>query len=195
MWRRVAGGLGTSQQQVLFDRVRPLLLPGKGKGGPKPGANELAEMWRAVASFERLDPKVKTQLGEALVKHARRGPVPTFVFWSLTRIGARVLLYGPLNGVLHPETIGPWIDGLLGFQPGHDSETRDWAFCVAQLARRTGQRALDIDDGRRKEVLTVLSGLVIPPAWPRMVAEVVAPEGADQAQLFGESLPIGLRIL
>jgi hypothetical protein len=195
MWRRVAGGLGSAQQQVLFDRCRPLLLPSKGKGAPKPGANELAEMWRSVASLERLDPKVKTQLGDALVKHTRRKPVPTYLFWSLTRIGARVLLYGPLNTVLHPEIVGPWIDALVGFQPGHESETRDWAFCLAQLARRTGQRALDIDDGRRNAVLTVLKTLDIPPAWPRMVAEVVAPEGAEQAQLFGESLPIGLRIV
>jgi hypothetical protein len=195
MWRRVAGGLGAPQQQVLFDRVRQLLLPGKGKGAAKPGANELAEMWRAVASLERLDPKVKTQLGEALVKQARRGPVPTYVFWSLTRIGARVLLYGPLNAVLHPETVGPWIDSLVEFKPGHESETRDWAFCLAQLTRRTGQRALDNDDGRRAAVLAVLQALNIPPAWRQMVDEVVAPEGADQAQLFGESLPIGLRIL
>ena len=39
MWRRVAGGLSSPQQQVLFDRARPLLLPGKGKGAAKPGAN------------------------------------------------------------------------------------------------------------------------------------------------------------
>ncbi len=194
MWRRVAGGLSGPQQQVLLDRVRPLLLPGRGKAAAKPGANELAEMWRAVASLERLDPKVKTHLGEALVKQARRGPVPTYVFWSLTRIGARVLLYGPLNAVLHPETVGPWIDALVGFQPGHQSEIRDWAFCLAQLTRRTGQRALDTDDGRRTAVLAVLRGLDIPPAWRRMVEEVVAPEGSDQAQLFGESLPIGLKL-
>jgi molecular chaperone DnaK (HSP70) len=194
MWRRVAGGLGGPQQQVLFDRSRPFLLPGKGKATAKPGANELAEMWRAVASLERLDPKVKTQLGEALVKLTRRAPVPTYVFWSLTRVGARVLLYGPLNAVLHPDTVGQWIDALVGFTPGHESETRDWAFCLAQLARRTGQRALDIDDERRKAVLTTLGGLDVPPAWPRMVEEVVVPEGAEQAQLFGESLPIGLRL-
>jgi hypothetical protein len=195
MWRRIAGGLGAPQQQVLFDRARPLLLPAKGKAVAKPGANELAEMWRAVASLERLDPKLKTQLGDALLRQARRGPVPTYVFWSLTRLGARMLFHGPLNSVLHPETVGPWIDALVGFQPGHESETRDWAFCLAQLARRTGQRALDIDDGRRKAVLAVLAGLDIPPAWRRMVEEFVAPEGAEQAQLFGESLPIGLRIV
>jgi hypothetical protein len=194
MWRRVAGGLGSPQQQVLFDRCRPFLLPGKGKAVAKPGANELAEMWRAVASLERLDPKLKTQLGEALVKLTRRPPVPTYAFWSLTRLGARVLFYGPLNAVLHPETVGGWIDALVGFEPAHQSEMRDWAFCLAELARKTGQRALDIDDGRRKAVLAVLGGVDVPPAWRRMVEEVVMAEGAEQAQLFGESLPIGLRL-
>src|SRR5262249_6559053 len=31
MWRRVAGGLSTAYQQTLFDRLRPFLLPGRGK--------------------------------------------------------------------------------------------------------------------------------------------------------------------
>jgi hypothetical protein len=194
MWRRVAGGLSTPYQQTLVDRVRPFLLPSKGKAVAKPGANELAEMWRAAASLERLDPKLKAQLGEALLKQVRKSPVPTYAFWSLTRLGARVLLYGPLNAVLHPETVGPWIDALVGFQPGNDSETRDWAFCLAQLARRSGQRALDVDEGRRRAVLAALRGVAVPAAWPRMVEEFVAAQGADQAQLFGESLPIGLRL-
>jgi molecular chaperone DnaK (HSP70) len=194
MWRRVAGGLSAAQQQVLFDRARPFLLPGKGKGAAKPGANELAEMWRAVASMERLDSKIKIPLGEALVKQVRRSPAPTYVFWSLTRIGARVLFYGPLNAVLHPETVGGWIDQLIAFQPGHESETRDRAFCLAELARRTGQRALDLDEERRAHLLTVLKETDVPEAWRRMVEEVVASEGAEQARMFGESLPIGLRL-
>jgi actin-like ATPase involved in cell morphogenesis len=194
MWRRVAGGLTTPHQQVLLDRVRSLLLPSKGKGVTRPAANEFAEMWRTIASLERLDPKIKTQLGEALLKLTRRSPVPTYAFWSLTRIGARVLLYGPLNTVLHPETVGPWIDALVGFEPGNESETRDWAFCLVQLCRRTGQRALDVDEGRRKAVLAVLKGLDVPAAWLRMVEEVVHAEGAEQARLFGESLPIGLKL-
>ena len=105
-----------------------------------------------------------------------------------------MLLYGPLNAVLHPETVGPWIDALVGFQPGNESEMREWAFCLAQLARRSGQRALDVDESRRQAVLAVLRGLAIPAAWRRMVEEVVDTEGAERAQLFGESLPIGLRL-
>jgi len=194
MWRRVSGGLTAPLQLTLFDRARPFLLPGKGKAATKPGANELAEMWRAAASLERLDVRHKTALGEVLLKQVRRSPAPTYAFWSMTRLGARVLLYGPLNAVVHPETVGNWLDALVGFESGHESEARDWAFCLAQLARRSGQRALDVDDARRSAVLAVLRTLPVPESWPRMVEEVVAGEDAEQSQLFGESLPIGLRL-
>src|SRR5205807_6141151 len=136
--------------------MRPALLPGKGKGGPRPGANELAEMWRAAASFERLEVKHKEALGAVLLKQLRRSPVPTYGFWSLTRLGARALLYGPLNAVVHHEVVEGWLDAILGFEPGNQSERLAWAFCLSQLARRTGQRALDIDDSHRRTVLTLL---------------------------------------
>jgi hypothetical protein len=190
----VAGGLNASLQQALFDRLRPALLPGKGKAGFKPGANELAEMWRAAASLERLDVKHKEALGQTLLKLLRRSPVPTYGFWALTRLGARVLLYGPLNAVVHHQTVEHWLDALLAFEPGHASERLAWAFCLTQLARRTGQRALDVDDSHRQSVLTVLRTMSVPPHWPGMVEEVSELEGEEQNQMFGESLPIGLRL-
>jgi molecular chaperone DnaK (HSP70) len=195
MWRRVAGGLNAPLQQDLFNRLRPALLPGKGKGTPKPQANELAEMWRAAAGLERLEVKHKEALGEALLKPLRRSPVPTYAFWALTRLGARVLLYGPLNAVVHPQVVQGWLDAILSFQPGNQSERLGWAFCLAQLARRSGQRALDIDDSHRLSVLSVLRGIEVPEHWPRMVEEVSELERDEQSQMFGESLPIGLRLL
>jgi hypothetical protein len=193
MWRRVAGGLNASLQNTLFTRLRPVLLPGKGKGS-KPGANELAEMWRAAAGLERLDVKVKEQLGETALKTARRSPSPPHAFWSLTRLGARVLLYGPLNGVVHPQVTERWIDALAAFEPGNESERLGWAFCLAQLARRSGQRAIDVDDSHRRTVLTVLRALKVPSHWTQMVEEVTELEADEQSQLFGEALPIGLRL-
>jgi hypothetical protein len=195
MWRRVAGGLNAQLQATLYNRLRPTLLPSKGKGGPKPSANELAEMWRAAASLERLDLKQKEALGEALLRQVKRSPVPTYAFFALTRLGARVLLYGPLNAVLHPQVVQPWLDALLPFGPGHESERLAWAFCLTQLARRSGQRALDVDDSHRKSVLTVLNSQSVPAHWVRMVEEVTELEGEEQSQMFGESLPIGLRLL
>jgi hypothetical protein len=191
----VAGGLTSALQHALSERLRAVLLPSKGKTGVRPGSNELAEMWRAAASLERLDVKHKEALGQTLLKPLRRSPVPTYGFWALTRLGARVLLYGPLNAVVHHQIVERWLDALLPFEPGHPSERLSWAFCLTQLARRTGQRALDIDDSHRQSVLTVLRSLSIPAHWMRMVEEVSELEGEEQSQMFGESLPIGLRLV
>src|SRR5205085_6883351 len=113
MWRRVAGGLSAQYQATLYNRLRPVLLPAKGKAVYKPGANELAEMWRAAASLERLDVKQKELLAQALLKSLKRSPVPTHGFFALTRLRARVLLYGPLNAVVHHALAQAWLDAIL----------------------------------------------------------------------------------
>ena len=122
--------------------------------------------------------------------------MPTYGFWALTRLGARVLLYGPLNARRSPAgRRGRGSTQLLPFEPGNDSEQNGWAFCLAQLARQTGQRALDVDDATRARVLDKLRSLRVPAQWPEMVERVVDMEAGDRGQLFGESLPIGLRLI
>jgi hypothetical protein len=195
MWRRVAGGLSTAIQNTLMNRLRPILLPVKGKAVTKPGANELAEMWRAVASLERLDVKTKEALSATVLRQVAKSPVPTHGFWALTRIGARTLFYGPMNLVVHPQVVEVWLEQLLTFHPANDSEKNGWAFCMANLSRMTGQRALDIDEAVRHRVLERLRGVKVPGHWVEMVEKVVETEAADRGQLFGESLPIGLRLI
>jgi hypothetical protein len=195
MWRRVSGGLNAPLQATLYNRLRPALVPSKGKAAPKPPPNELAEMWRAAASLERLDVKQKEMLGQALLKPLKRSPVPTYGFFALTRLGARVLIYGPLNAVVHPQVAQTWLDSILSFEPGHESERLAWAFCLTQLARRSGQRALDVDDSHRQRVLTALQSQRVPEHWARMVEEVAELEGEEQSQMLGDSLPIGLRLV
>jgi hypothetical protein len=194
MWRRVAGGLNTALQQALFTRLRPALLPAKGKAFSRPPANEYAEMWRAAASLERLDAKTKEALGATLLRDAKKSPVPVYAFWALTRLGARVQLYGPLNTVVHSDVVEDWIEQLLPFTPGNESEKNGWLFCLSQLARQSGLRAVDVSDLARNRVLGVLRTHPGPPAWKRMVEEVVAAEAEEASRLFGESLPIGLRL-
>ncbi|MFO0935975.1 MAG: Hsp70 family protein [Gemmataceae bacterium] len=194
MWRRLAGGLNTALQQSLFAKLRPTLLPAKGKAFSRPHPNEYAEMWRAAAALERIDARTKQNLAESLLKQIQKPPVPTYAFWSLTRLGARVPLYGPLNGVVHPDIVAGWLTQLLAFSPANEGEKMGWGFCLAQLARLSGMRAVDISDHLRRDVAKQLHAAGVPPAWPRMVEEIVKPEGDDQNRLFGESLPIGLRL-
>jgi hypothetical protein len=193
MWRRVAGGLGTPLQNTLYSRLRPVLLPKA--NAARPPANEYTEMWRAAAGLERLDLKAKEQLGEAALKTCRRPPTPPHAFFALTRLGARVLLYGPLNSVLHPQVVQKWIDALLPFEPSHQSERLAWTFCLTQLARKSGQRAIDIDDSHRLHVLNILNAQKVPSHWIRMVEDVVELDSDEQSQMFGEALPMGLRLL
>ncbi len=129
-----------------------------------------------------------------LLRQLAKSPVPTYAFWSLTRLGARSLLYGPMNAILHPQIVEGWLDQMVSFSPGNDSEKNAWAFCLSQLARLTGQRALDIDDAQREAVLKVLRTLTIPANWVKMLEEVVETEGAERSQMFGDSLPIGLKL-
>lgn len=194
MWRRVAGGLNAALQQQLFSRLKPALLPAKGKQYTRPPANEFAEMWRAAASLERLDAKTKEALGAAALRECKKAPVPTYAFWALGRFGARVQLYGPLNSVVHPDVVEQWIEELLPFAPGNDSEKNGWLYCLSQLARQSGLRAVDVSDLTRTRVLSVLREHPGPAAWKRAVEEVVATEGEERSRMFGESLPIGLRL-
>jgi uncharacterized protein YjeT (DUF2065 family) len=194
MWRRVCGGLNPALQQALFTRLRPALLPIKTKAYSRPPANEFAEMWRAAASLERLDAKTKEALGAAVLRDGRSSPAPVYAFWSLTRLGARVQLYGPLNTVVHPQVVEGWIEELLRFTPANDNDRTGWLFCLSQLARRSGLRAVDVSEPVRDRVLEVLRNHPCPAAWRRMVEEVVHAAGEEQSRLFGESLPIGLRL-
>ncbi len=121
--------------------------------------------------------------------------MPTYTFWALTRIASRTLFYGPLNLVLHPQVVEPMIENLLDFTPGNDSEKNGWAFCLANLARLTGQRSLDVDESVRRKVIDRLKPLNVPAKWVSLLEHVVEMEAADRGQLFGESLPKGLRLI
>jgi hypothetical protein len=152
-------------------------------------------MWRAVSSLERLDVKTKELLGDSLLSQLKKLPqVPNYLFWALTRLGGRVPFYGPLNTVLHPAVAERWLETVLDFRPQVESELMGWAFCLAQLARRSGLRGVDVDDDVTAGVARLLRSIRVPEAWPRMVEQVVTDQGDEQSRLFGESLPIGLRL-
>ena len=194
LWRRVSGGLSSNQQQSLFDRIRNIILPIPNKPVAKPLQNELVEMWRAAASFERLDLKTKENMGNTLIRSLKKTPLPPYLFWSLTRLASRALIYGPLNSILHPDIVSQWVTRLLEFQPSHASEETTWAFCLSQMGRITGQRALDLDQDLRNSILTKIRDKKIPAEWIKCLEEFVPLAKESQSNLLGDSLPVGLRL-
>jgi hypothetical protein len=200
LWRRVAAGLARAHHDEIARRVLPYLVPAKAggaakKGGrPRPEPHELAEMWRCAASLERLAPDLKEQLGSVLIKDLARPSLPNYVLWSLGRLGARVLLYGPANAVVPRETAECWALALLErpFAPGR--ETTDALFALAQLARVSGDRARDLDESLRARVLDRLAALGADETILRPVREYHELEAEQQGQALGDALPVGLRL-
>ena len=191
LWKRIAGGLSAVQQQHLAQRVAPALLR-KGKlQGPRPGPQELREMWQAIGSCERVSAQLRTDLGEQLVGEAERGRVTEQELWALARLGARVPIYGPLNCVVGREVATRWVERLL---KAEWPRVEAYAFAVTQLARATGDRQRDLDAALRERVAVRLETTPHGERAAHVVREPVALEAREEARLLDESLPAGLRL-
>lgn len=150
-------------------------------------------MVRLVAALERVPAPYRVEIGQWLLQRLQRPGLKAPNWWALGRLGARISLYGNAQSVVPPNTATLWLQALLA---------QDWkqheaaAFAAAQIARLSGDRALDLDSDTRAEVLRRLGLVKVPASWATMVREVVPlDEEADQRRSFGEGLPPGLRLL
>jgi hypothetical protein len=196
-WRRIAGGLAKGQQDQIYDRLAKLLLPGplqaKKLAEARPSKQELAEMWRAVASLERLPVANKIKLGDELMRRLepRKGREDSVHLWALSRVGARVPLYGPLNAVVAPSKIADWLVPLCGWDwPEPDKA----AFPLAQLGRRTGDRTRDLDDASRAGLAATVRAMPGGERAAVLVEQVVDLEAREERVALGDSLPAGLKL-
>ena len=207
LWRRVSGGLSKGQQLELSNKLAPPLLTGaalkaagatskakKGakakKGEPELNRQELAEMWRAVASLERIPGRSKEGLGEVALRNAvaARGD---FAYWALGRLGARVPLYGPPEEAVAKERVEAWLDRLLGLDW---QKHRGIALAVVHMARLCGDATRDLAEPLRLTVVERLRAIDCAEHLVKLVLEVTVLEDQERAQLFGDALPTGLRL-
>ncbi|MGN6109997.1 MAG: Hsp70 family protein, partial [Kofleriaceae bacterium] len=197
-WRRIAGGLAKGQQDQIYDRLAQLLLPSakqqKKLAETKASKQELAEMWRVVASLERLPVAHKVKLGDELMRRmeSRKGREDAVHLWALSRVGARVPLYGPLNAVVPASKVGAWLGALLGFDWPDPDKT---AFPLAQLGRRTGDRTRDLDEATRGKLAAAVRAMPGGDRAANLIEQVVALEAREELVALGDTLPAGLRLV
>jgi molecular chaperone DnaK (HSP70) len=197
MWRRISGGLSEDAQGQLWGYLKPhlerRLLPETKKLPKLKGIQPegLDEMVRTAASLEHLPSEEKELLGRWISSRltASEGGGPWG--WALGRIGARGPLYGSVHRTVPAELAAEWVDLLLA----RGLRQVDGApFAVAQLARRTGDRARDLDEGMRARVVQALIAAQAPDSFVRMVTDVKELEATDEARALGDTLPVGLRL-
>jgi molecular chaperone DnaK (HSP70) len=195
LWRRIAGGLDAPAQERILAAIAPFLPPRDPRkaapkvAGVKPEAQD--ELVRLAGSLERIAPARKVEAGAAiLARAAADGPAP-HLLWAIGRIGARVPFAGSAHAVVPPELAEAWIERLLA----SPAPRAALAFPLAQLARRSGDRARDVSDEVRASVLRALAEARAPEETVRAVREVVVPSEDEEQRVFGESLPPGLRLV
>jgi hypothetical protein len=182
-WGRVAGGLNRNQQVDLYQRLSSTLLPGRRKQ-KRINASLLREMCRTAAGLELLPLKTKTDLGEALLQKARSGDLRQSDLWCLSRIGARRLLYGPINQVLPPAIVTRWVETLLSRSDALDA--------IVAISHRTGDSTRDLSP-RILEMVRRRVGESPERARLLPILEGEQPRGdRDLTRIFGEELPTGL---
>ncbi len=200
LWRRVAGGLSQGQQEQIHAQLAPSLVAGpakRSKEGKRLGKQEQVEMWRCAVSLEELDRARKVDYGQALADRVERGATAADL-WALGRVGARVPFHGPANQVVNRRAVEGWIRRLV---VGEWRLPEATAVALAHMARRTGDRERDIDEGLRAEAAEKIARAAAGAegktkhAFER--ARVLVLEGGElereeASEAFGEALPAGL---
>lgn len=186
--RRIAGGLTAGQQRQFFQDVSSYLLANNGAGKKVP-KQEMTEVWMAAANMERLLVKDKIALSKKLIPQLKPGKTPHQMFWALSRIGARELLYGSVDRVVPAQEVERWTKRLMKINWKPKDQV---AAALAQILRKTGDRTRDVSQGIIQIMVPWFEQMQAPQKSLDMIQTVIPIESADEASIFGESLPQGL---
>jgi molecular chaperone DnaK (HSP70) len=191
-WRRIAAGLDEALQLRMHALFEPVLAPPELKLKAPKGFRPLApdELLELASWLERVPVAERTQLGNWLIERSWTHRDPR-LWTALGRIGARIPAYASAHYVVPPSTAERWLDHLLR-EKWRDVPTA--APAAALLARRTGDRARDISERVRAEVVRALENVAAPPETVHVVRELVPVAETERAEWF-EDLPAGLRLL
>ncbi len=195
-WRRLAGGLNQAQQEQIWAKLRPTLLPTKGSKGAKVSPQERREMLLCMANLERLSPKIKLEFTQKILPEVqkKRDPLSLFVF---KRLMARELLYGPANCVIPAQAAEPLLKKILASleqKPPKEKQKRLWAEVLLTTARLTGDRLRDLSPETREEAAALAKSFGLPEQATEVFFKVKPLAQKDANKLFGESLPLGLKL-
>ena len=125
-----------------------------------------------------------------LLAKKKMQPVRPAMTWAVGRLAARMPVYGPLNTVLAADVVADWMGRLFETAHGDGMDL----LAVMQMARRTEDRFRDLPEKLRVRIIDWLARHDAPPHFVELVRDGGALDREEQGSVFGESLPIGLRI-
>lgn len=195
-WRRIAGGLNQQQQETILADIAKYLHPGahRAKGSSKE-ANEhgYEAMVRLSASLEHLDSEDKMLLSNWYLSRAQKSPDHVQAhWWALGRLASRSQMYGSQHNIVPAAQVNQWLLKMLEL---------DWkqepmiGFAAVMMARKTGDRSLDIAEDVRNKVIEKLQASRATASWIELVSDVTQLNDDESKKIFGDSIPAGLQML
>jgi molecular chaperone DnaK (HSP70) len=192
LWRRVAAGLTPGQQKQFLQELAPQLIPKKSAPRKIPPQERL-EMWMAVANMEHISAKEKSRWGRALLEELKPNKSKPQHLWALSRMGARELLYGPVDRVIPPNQVSNWIATLMQTQWRDPTPV---ITALVQMARKTGDRTRDLDPSMSERVIRWITDNTRDKKTQeqhlKYLQEVVSMAKQEESLIFGEALPAGI---
>jgi len=195
LWRRIAGGLDTAAQEQLFKDISKFLNPAAARQAGVAKQVKIRgydDMVRLAGVLERLPIDKKVQVCEWLLKRLQKSSEPNQTWWAVGRIASRVPFHGSSHNVIPAETVSEWLQQLLKV---------DWkkvpqaGFAATLIARMSGDRARDLDESIRLQVIDKLIISKSPSSWLEMVESYKELDETEAKQIFGEALPPGLKLI
>ncbi|MGM9992729.1 MAG: Hsp70 family protein [Candidatus Bruticola sp.] len=189
-WRRLAAGMEAAAQTSLWANLAPRLIPGRKHIKSRLKSllpAEKVEIMRLAVSLERIPMSEKEALGETIFQDFKVRPDTV---WQLSRLGARRLMGAGPQHVMPAELVGTWLDKIL---QSKWSDSRAIGLAAAEMARYTNNRVLDLDAKLRQRLADRLTREGLPSAAKRVMS-LCEEEDETASVLFGEDLPIGLRL-
>jgi hypothetical protein len=186
--RRIAAGLTAGRQRQVFQDISSVLIkdkPVKAKTSPQ----EQVELWMAAGNMERLLVKDKIVLAKSLLSNLRPGKNQGNLFWTLSRLGARELLYGSVDRVVPSKEVVKWMNRIMkaSWKKNDPVETM-----VAQISRKTNDRTRDIGSDDVVKIVDWLEKRKAKKSLIRRIHERVDMAQKEKNDQFGENLPAGL---
>lgn len=188
-WRRVAAGLDEARQMQLLEEVAGHMQQAVQRSQGKAAHGSYDDMLRLFAAMEAVPWQYRQEMGQWMLQRLAQPGESVQTWWAIGRLAARMPLAANAHRVMPPEAAQEFLEATLA-QDWRRNETA--MFAAVQMARMTGDRALDLPDAQRARVLERLRAAGAPQRWIDLVEQVQQMDAQDARRSFGDSLPPGL---
>lgn len=190
-YRRIAAGFTKGQQLQLKAELLPELVSGKISVKGRTELYEYSEKVRAFALYEYVDVPLKVKYGQAILERIQKGIAVDADYFALGHLGARHLIYGKISDIVPVKVVQDWIEKLLKVK---EIDEEKLGIMLSQLGRKTDLAEFNITAELVDKILKRFEGSSMFEMLTKRMRTLEKLTNSEQAELFGETLPLGLSL-